>query len=417
MFQKTVLDNGVRIISEHVPHARTVAVGVWVEAGSRDEHDLNSGCSHFVEHMLFKGTVARSGRQIAREFDILGGTGNAFTTREHTCCYATVLDAHLGRLLDLLCDMFLRSTFSKEEVVRERQVILQEISMAEDTPDDLVHDLFATGLWGRHSLGRPVLGSREVVAAMDRKKLRDHVRRLYRPDKIVISAAGNLDHQQFVDLLAPEFSLVQADDSIDVHRTAPPPVAAVKKVYSRDLEQVHLVLGCRGLAADHPDRFTFILLNILLGGNMSSRLFQEIREERGLAYSVYSYVDTFDDCGQLGIYLGVDPESLPASLDVLERELARLRRLPVDSSELNNAMEYAMSGLFLSSENMEARMSRNARNEFTFGRYFSHDDIAALLNRVTDRDIRQLAEQIFSGPLTAAVLGPVDASDIQWGAL
>ncbi|MEW6426440.1 MAG: pitrilysin family protein [Thermodesulfobacteriota bacterium] len=420
MYRKTVLDSGIRITSERVPHCRTVAVGIWVDVGSRDEHDLNNGCCHFIEHMLFKGTGKRSPQQIAIEFDMLGGASNAFTSRENTCYYATVLDNHLEALVDLLADMFLNSLFDREELLRERQVILQEISMVEDQPDDLIHDLFFAQLWGRHPLGKPVLGTREVVASMDPKKLLDHVNTYYLPGNVLISAAGSVDHDRFVELWERRLRGIRRDGGTGNGLVRRPPVELdqpVRRVYAKPLEQVHAVLGTYGLPQNDEDRFVLLLLNVLLGGNMSSRLFQEIRENRGLAYSIYSYVDSFVDSGMLGIYLGVDAETLNESLEVVAEQVGRLAEEAVPEQELANAREFARGGLYISAENMESRMTRNARNEFCFDRYFSYEETAAALDRVTAEDVHLLAKRLFLRPLTAAVVGPMEPHEVRWGGL
>lgn len=414
MYQKSVLDNGVRIITEPVSQNRTVAVGIWVDVGSRDEHDLNNGCGHFVEHMLFKGTANRTAWQIARELDVLGGMSNAFTSRENTCYYATVLDIHLERMMELMADMYRNSLFDPEEVSRERQVILQEINMAEDMPDDQIHDLFAAQLYGRHPLGKTVLGSREVVAAMDAQKLREHVSAYYTPDRVVISAAGNVDHEAFVDICRKNFEyMAKASQQVPARRV-PLELAPVRKIYSKPLEQVHAVLGTYGLSAVDPDRFALILLNIILGGNMSSRLFQEIREKRGLAYSIYSFVESFLDSGYLGVYLGVDRDTVNESIEVINDELKRLKIELVSGQELVDAKDFAKGSLYLSAEGMESRMSRNARNEYCFGQFVSFEEVAAEIDHVTSEDVLQLAERIFGRELTASVLGPLNQNEIQW---
>jgi len=416
MYNKTVLPNGVRIISEQVPHCRTVAVGVWVDVGSRDEHDLNNGSGHFVEHMLFKGTARRNSQEIARELDVLGGLSNAFTSRENTCYFATVLDSHLPRLVDLLTDMFCRSLFEEEEVLRERQVILQEINMAEDMPDDQIHDLFCAQLWGHHPLGKTVLGSREVVAAMDSQKLLEHVQNFYTPDRIVVAAAGNVEHETFVSLLQNSFvvnSKGKAARQI-FSRKGPTFLKPSRKVYSKPLEQVHAVLGTYGLSSIDSDRYTFILLNIIWGGNMSSRLFQEIREKRGLAYSVYSFVDSYIDSGYLGVYLGVDRETVNEAFDVIGEQVGLLRDDLVHDQELSDAKDYAKGGLFLSAENMEARMTRNARNEYCYGRFIPVEEVVEAIDRVSPEDIRQLARRLFCRDFSVAVLGPIKQSEINW---
>ena len=413
MHHKTVLDNGVRIITEKVAHCRTAAVGVWVDVGSRDEHSLNNGCAHFVEHMFFKGTAKRSAQQIARELDTLGGTANAYTTRENTCFYATVLDSHLPQLVELFGDLFKNSLFSEEEVERERQVILQEFAMVEDTPDEQLHDLFVADLWGSHSLGYPVLGRREVVAAMDSAKLHHYVEQAYAPGKIVIAAAGNIDHDHFVDLWQRYFA--DADRGADpLARQLPTEQQVCRKVYTKPLEQLHLVLGTYGLSLTSPDRYTLYLLNVLLGGNMSSRLFQEIREKRGLAYSIASDVSGYSDSGYLSISLGIEPRSANEVLELAGCEVRRFGEEPVGEEELANAREYVRAGLYLSADNMDARMTRLARNEFCFGRFVSLDEVADAFVQVTAEDIRALGANLFSRQLAGAAIGAVEENQIDW---
>lgn len=416
MFEKTVLDNGIRIITEKIP-SRTVSVGLWLDVGSRDEEPGNNGCSHFVEHMLFKGTTRRSARQIAQELDMLGGMSNAFTSSETTSYYATVLDDQLERLVDLLADTFLDSLFEEEEVVREREVILQEISMVEDTPDDRIHELFSAGIWGGHPLGQTVLGRREVVAAMDSATLREYVRRWYRPDRLVIAGAGNVEHGEFCRLWQGSLGNLAAAGGVAPARERPALLPPVRKVHRKALEQAHLVLGTYGLPLVAEERYSLYLLHILLGGNMSSRLFQEVREKEGLAYSIFSYLSSFTDSGFLGIYLGVDPAALNRSMELVAREIRALRRDGVDPGLLENAREYARAGIFLSAENMETRMTRIARNELTFGRNLPFAEIVAGFDRVRVEDIVALAGQLFARPLSATVLGPVKAKEVAWSLL
>ncbi len=406
--RKTLLDNGVRIITEREP-SRLVSLGIWVEVGSRDEDDGNNGSAHFAEHMLFKGTRRRDAQQIAREFDILGGMSNAFTSNEHTCYYATVLDSRLAGAIDLLADIFFNSLFSQTEIELERQVILQEIAMVEDTPDDRVHELFSGRFWQGHPLANTVLGRPEVVAEMAGKRLRDYVRRKYQPGRIIIAAAGNVEHESFVELWRPWLDKLIAPKRI-MPRWQPPPAAGPGSliVVKRPLEQEHLVLGCAGLAGDSADRYALLLLNTILGGNMSSRLFQEIREKRGLAYSVYSYLVSHSDCGYAGVYLGVDPGSLPEVLGLVRHELRRLHQEAVTKAELADAVDYVRAGMYLAAENMESRMTRLARNEYSFGRSISMEEVAADLEKVSPEDLLALAGRIFgTGPLTMAAIGPV----------
>jgi predicted Zn-dependent peptidase len=389
-------------------------VGIWVDVGARDEHDLTNGCSHFVEHMLFKGTPSRSASQIAVELDVLGGMSNAFTSKDATCYYGMVIDSQLPRLVDLLTDFFLHSLFEDEEIEREREVVLQEISMVEDTPEEQVHELFERLLWGVHPLGNTILGSPEVVAAMDRRKLLDHVQTFYTPGRIVIAAAGNVQHQNFCDLISASLSSLPQPAATAHNRTAPQEQPAIRKVYVKPLEQAHVTLGSYGIAVTSEERYKLMLLNILLGGNMSSRLFQEIREKRGLAYSVHSYIDSYSDSGYLGMYLGVNPVNLNESLAVIQDELDKISSSPVSMSELANAKDYARAGLLLAADNLEMRMTRIARNELYFGRHVDFDEVLAGLTDVSAEDVLRLAGNLFNRGMTAAVLGPVAEEDVQW---
>ena len=419
MYKKTVLDNGVRVITERIPHTRTVSVGLWVDVGARDEHDLNNGCAHFLEHMFFKGTHSRSAQMIAMELDVLGGTANAFTSNEQTCFFATVMDDRLSRYMELLSDLFLNSVFAEDEVERERQVILQEISMVEDTPDERIHELFSAQLWGRHPLANTVLGSREVVGSMNTRKLVDYVERYYRPEKILIAAAGNLDHKHFVELCNEKFPGIRADEgAAGATRVMPAEQSPLRKVYTRPLEQVHMILGTYGLPVDSDDRYKLALLNTILGGNMSSRLFQEIREKRGLAYSVYSYLVPFADSGYMGVYMGVDRETVNEAVSLSTVEIEKIATEPVTEEELMNAKDYTKVTLFLANENTEARMIRIARNEFYFNRYISFDNVVAGIDIVTIDEIMDLSARLFRDKdFFAAALGPLENGDIDWKSL
>lgn len=414
-YQKTVLDNGIRIITEKIP-SRTVSAGIWVDVGARDEQPHNNGSAHFVEHMLFKGTPNRTAREIAQELDTLGGMSNAFTSGETTSYYATVLDDQVERIVGLMGDIFLNSLFEEEEVVREREVVLQEISMVEDTPDDRIHELFTGELWGEHPLGYTVLGRREVVASMDAAGLREYMRREYAPEKIVIAASGNVDHARFCRLWQEQLGAL-AGAKKRAHREPPAVRTPVRKLYKKNLEQAHLVLGTYGLPLVAPERYALYLLHVLLGGNMSSRLFQEVREKEGLAYSIYSYLSSFTDSGYLGVYLGVDPAVVNKAMAVVAREIKALRQNSVSAALLDRAKDYAKAGIFLSAENMESRMTRIARNELTFGRYISVDEVVEGFDQVRCADIGDLAERLFCSPLFAAVLGPLKAKDIDWNPL
>ncbi|MDZ7642029.1 MAG: pitrilysin family protein [Desulfurivibrio sp.] len=417
MFRLSELANGVRIVTEAAP-SKVVAVGIWIEVGARDEHDLTSGCSHFVEHMLFKGTSRRSAHQIAREFDVMGGMANAFTATEATCVQATVLADRLPQAADLLADIVLAPAFAPAEVENEREVIGQEIAMVEDTPDDLIHDLFNRQLWGRHPLGNPVLGSPRVVGALNPEHLRDFHHRHYIPKRILIAAAGQLEHEQFCKLWQDSFGAlttpVGAGSRATAERQAPRFVEPERRVHDRGLEQLHLMLGTYGPAENDPERYAFHLLNTILGGNMSSRLFQEIREKRGLAYAVFSYLNSHSDSGNFGLYLGVDPLAAEEAAGLAAQEIRRLRREPVTAGELSEARDYARALIMLAEENMEARMSRLARNTITFGREVPLAETLEKLEKVSIDDIMAVAEQTFSRPLSGVALGPLDDELLDW---
>lgn len=409
MYNKTVLDNSIRIITERIEQSRTVAIGIWVDVGSRDEHEMNNGCAHFVEHMLFKGTDNRSAQQIAVELDILGGMSNAFTSNETTCFYSTILDDQVVKLVDLFSDIFLNPRFTAEEVEREKQVILQEISMVEDTPDDQIHELFSSLLWGNHPLGNTVLGSRKVVSTIKPHHLRQYVHQYYTPDKILITAAGNIDHQEFCHLWQKKFSTITKNTDSTPPRTSPTKQKPLQQTYIKPLEQVHMVMGAYGLPGNSQDRYAMFILNILLGGNMSSRLFQEVREKRGLAYAVYSYLSAFSDSGYLAIYLGIGKESVNEALDLVNKETHILMHDEVSGTDLANAKNYTKAGIFLTAENMEARMTRLARNELTFGHYVSTEEIAAGVEQVSASDVLKLADRLFGRQnLTCAAIGQLE---------
>lgn len=417
MYRQTTLANGVRIVTE-AADSRVASVGVWVEVGARDEHDLNNGAAHFIEHMLFKGTARRDAQQIARELDVMGGMANAFTSTESTCLYATVLADQLPRLADLFSDMVLSSRFDPDEVEHEREVILQEIAMVEDTPDDQIHDLFNRQLWGRHPLGNTVLGSREVIAALSARHLNDYVRKHYRPERMLIAGAGRIDHDRFCALWHDAFSAADSGGKkgADQRRT-PEAQAPSRKIFPKPLEQAHLVLGTYGLSETSPQRHALHVLNVILGGNMSSRLFQEIREKRGLAYSVFSFLNCHSDSGSLAIYLGVDPASADEALELVSLEIDRLCREQVANPVLNEARDYAQAVVLLAEENMEARMTRLARNEINFNRHVPVEELIDSIGQVTPAQVREVAEMIFAQPLTGVALGPLGPEALNWKSL
>ena len=404
---KTTLKNGIRIVSKTMPHARSVSMGVWVNVGARDESELESGLSHFIEHMIFKGTSKRSAFQIAKEFDAIGGHTNAFTAMENTCYHARVMDTHTETMVDVLSDIFINSVFDPAEVDKERPVILQEIGMVEDSPEEYVHVLSGHNFWGDNPLGRSILGSPQNIIQFDAPMIKKFFSRLYQPERIVISAAGKLDHHHLVDLVQPAFETIQPGNGIPQRIT--PQGCSVVDLNHRELEQMHICLSAKGLSITDPRRYTFSLLNTILGGNMSSRLFQEVREKRGLAYSVYSFISSHGDTGMFGVYVGVAPERAQETTQLVLNEIHRLRKERVDTSELKGAIEYTKGGLMLASESIDNQMVRSAQNEIHFGCEIPLQKIIDNVESVTPEDILALANDLFHPrQMALTLLGPVN---------
>jgi len=405
---KTTLKNGIRIVTKNMPYARSVSMGVWVNVGARDESALESGLSHFIEHMIFKGTKKRSAFQIAKEFDAIGGNTNAFTTMENTCYYARVIDSHTETMVDILSDIFVNSVFDPGEVDKERPVILQEIGMVEDSPDEYVHMLSGQNFWGENPLGRSILGTPENLARFDAPIIKNFFHRLYQPDRIVISAAGNIDHPRLVELVEPVFGTIASQDGFPQREI--PRGCSVVDLNHRNLEQLHICLSSRGLSITDPRRYACSLLNTILGGNMSSRLFQEIRERRGLAYSVYSFISSHVDAGMFGFYMGVDPSRAQETTRLVLEELDRIKNEPVESSELTGAIEYTKGSLLLASESADNQMVRSAQNEIHFGDDIALQTIIEKIEAVGADDIQDLANDLFNrSQMTLTSLGPLDA--------
>lgn len=381
------------VLTERMPHVRSVAIGVWVKVGSRYEKGERAGISHFIEHLLFKGTETRSAEEIARAIDSVGGTLDAFTSREHTCLYAKVLGEHLPLAVDLLSDLLLHPRVDPVDLENERRVVLEEIKMVEDDPDDLIHDLFAQQLWRDHPLGRPVLGSRQTLSAITRQDVLDHLRDFYQPDRVIVAAAGDLEHGKVVDLIRSALGAWQGR-AIAVNGSSPVSYHTVHHE-ERDSAQLHLVLGAEGLPYNHRERYAFYLLNAILGSSMSSRLFQEIREKRGLAYSIYSYQASYQDSGLLAVYAGTSAESHRQVVDLIRAEFARLREGPVDLEEFRRAKEQLKGNLLLGLESTSSRMTRLAKTEIYFQRYFDLDEIIRGIDGVSPEAFAELNRSLF----------------------
>jgi len=405
MVTREVLPTGLRLITESMPHVRSVSIGVWLTRGSRHESGDLGGIAHFVEHMLFKGTATRSAEDIAQEIDSIGGQLDAFTAKEYASYYIKVLDEHLPTAIDLLSDIVMNPRLDAEDIEKEKKVILEEIKMVEDTPDDLVHELFTQHFWEGHSLGRPILGSKETVESFTSEILRQYFRNAYVAPNLIVSAAGNIEHARVRELVERAFAALPP--------AAPPFEDTVPRVVpqvllrSKELEQSHVCLGTNSYQQNHPDRYVSYIMNTVLGGSMSSRLFQNVREKRGLAYAVFSGLSAYRDAGNITIYAGCSNDAVPEVVDLCVEELRALKQTPVPDTELRRAKDHLKGSLMLSLENTASRMSHLARQEIYFERHFGLDETLAGVERVTAADVTRVASDLFSnGSLAATVVGP-----------
>ena len=411
MYRKTDLDNRLRIVTEKIEHVKSVSVGIWVNIGSRDEREGEEGISHLIEHMIFKGTARRSALEIAKEIDQVGGMSNAFTSKEFTCFHAKVMGDHLPMVTDLLTDIFLESLFDPEDLERERQVILQEIRMVEDTPDELVHVMFSENLWPGQPVGKPVMGTMESVSAISRDDIQRYLERTYQPPKIVVAAAGDVDHDRVVELISPAFSALPQGTLAEPG--AAPKVVTGMNIVTKDLEQEHICLGTVFPGIMDDKRYAAAILNVILGGNMSSRLFQEIREKRGLAYAVYSFFSAYADTGMLGIYAGVDPRQAAETVRLVAAELEKFRRGQLDAAELKAAQEHLKGSIVLGSESVDNRMTRLAKNEITYKRNIDFDEVIEAVDKVTMDEVVALANEFLQPEsLSLTALGPLEESGL-----
>ncbi len=406
MQRKTTLTNGIRVVTEHMSDVHSASVGFWVESGSRHEAGPLNGISHFLEHMLFKGTSRRSALDIARETDSFGGSLNAFTAREYSCYYAKVLSHRLPEAVDLLSDLVLNSTLDTAEIEKERRVILQEISMVEDTPEDHVHDLFSEKIWHRHPLGLPVLGKAASVESITRGDLQQLLNQRYLGQNIIVTAAGKLDHDLFCRWIETAFSSLPAGQVRS--RCDLPLYQTGTYLLKKPLEQVHLCLGCKALPQTHDDRFALQVLNTILGASMSSRLFQRVREERGLAYSIYSYLNCHSDAGTLVVYCGTAADELPQVFSLIMEQFRSLKNGLIEADEVSMAREQIKGNLLLSLEGSDSRMSRIARNEIYFGDQPELQSIIDCLDRVDVDSVARVARNILvADSLTLQAVGKV----------
>ncbi len=408
---REVLPSGLRVIAEPLNDFSSVSVGVWVLTGSRDESPSKTGISHLIEHLAFKGTPSRSARQIALEVDSLGGSLNAFTSKEFTSFHARVLGEALPQAMEILGDVTLQSVFRQSDLEKEREVVIQEIMMVEDAPEDLIHELHNREFFSGHSLGWPILGTQDSLKGMERQDVLSYHRERYRSESIILTAAGALNPHRLIEEIETSFGGLHAG-SCEFTRTSPCPSPGVHLV-SRPLEQVHFCVGYEGIRVSHEDRYALYLLNTILGGGMSSRLFQSIREERGLAYSVYSYHSVYEDAGLLTIYCGPGPEGFAESLELIRNEVDDLSTSPVTDEELATAKRQLKGNLLLGLESTANRMNQLARNEIYFGRQIPPLEIEEGIDSVAADEIRDLAARLFTpGRQALTVIGPVDEAAV-----
>ena len=411
MVTAETLASGLRLVTESMPHVRSVTVGVWLTRGSRHESDAESGVAHFLEHMLFKGTTSRSAQQIAQTIDSIGGQLDAFTAKEHASYYIKVLDEHLPIAFDLLSDMVLRPALAPADIEKEQAVILEEIKMVEDAPDDLVHEMFSERFWSKHPLGRPILGTPQTVRSFSASAMRDYFRRTYVAQNVVIAAAGNLEHARIREIVERTFSALP--DLTPTEITQPPAVTPGLAQRHKEIEQSHICIGTPAYPQAHEDRHAVYVLNTILGGSMSSRLFQHIREERGLAYAVFSNLTTYSDAGMITVYAGCANDKVSEVIDLTLAELRDLRTTLVPEEELRRAKDHLKGSLMLSLENTSSRMAHLARQELYYGRHFTLDETLQSIERVADADVKRVAEDLFQDSgLVATVVGPKGGSPL-----
>ena len=410
---KHALPNGLVVLTETMSHVRSVSVGVWVRNGSRCELLEENGLAHFIEHMVFKGTERRSAEAIAREMDSIGGMLDAFTSKEQICFNAKILDEHLPIAFDVIADLVLRPKFDADDVKKERQVVLEEIKMDLDNPEYLLHDIFTRGFWPQHPLGRPILGTPETVRTFSREALCARFGNWFAPDHLVVTAAGNVTHEQVLDLVQREFGHMEPS-GLPPNDGAPRTQAPIHLETKRDLEQVHLCIGVPSVPLGHEHRFGIAVLNNLLGGGMSSRLFQNIREKQGLAYAVFSELTPYSDAGMMTVYAGTAADTVGQVIDLTIQEFRALKEALVTEEELRRSKNHLKGSLMLSLESTSSRMSNLARQELYFGRFYSLDEILAGIEAVTREELQSLARQYLqSDQIAVTVLGPLNGFTLE----
>ena len=392
-------------MTEEIDHVRSAAIGIWVGAGSRDEREGYEGTSHFIEHMLFKGTEHRSARALAESLEAVGGQLNAFTTKEYTCYYAKILDEDLDLAIDVLSDMFFSSLFDEKEIEKEKNVVIEEIKMYEDSPDEIIHDVFSELVWNDHPLGKPILGTEESIRSLSRDKIMHFLTEYYAPDNIVISVAGKIKHDDVVAKLSPIFGTFNRGGRRVLEGT--PTGQTIEYYQKKDTEQMHILLGVPGLGQDDEDIYAMHIFNNILGGGLSSHLFQEIREQRGLAYSVFSYHSTYVDTGLFSIYAGTSPINTQEVIACILEELREFKQKGISAEELERTKAQIKGGLYLGLEAVSSRMSRLGKTELTYNRVLSPEEVVEKLEKVTLEDVLRVIGRLWQkDKISIMTLGP-----------
>ena len=408
MFQKNSLINGIRVVTEHISYVNSVSIGVWVKVGSRHESLTNNGVSHFIEHMLFKGTKNRTAKEIANAIDKIGGQLNAFTSKECTCYYTKVLDSHFDIALDVLADMLLNSNFNEDEIEKEKGVVIEEIGMYEDTPEDLVHDLFTQGVWSQNALGMSILGTEETLNQMTREDILSYLNSSYTPENIVISVVGNFNQNDIIEKIRTYFEKVTCEKNCSI-AIEKPDFSPRYIVRSKDTEQIHLCLGFNGVDITSRDFYPMLIMNNVFGGAMSSRLFQKIREERGLAYSVFSYPSSFQDCGLFSIYAGMKASQLKTVSELVMEEIHDIVSKGISEEELFDSKEQLKGSYILGLESTSGRMISIGKSELLLNKINSPAEILEKIDKVDMAGVNAVIKAVFdTNKMGAAVIGSVD---------
>lgn len=413
MFNKIVLENGLRIVTENIPYVKSVSIGVWIEAGSRFENQNINGISHFIEHMLFKGTENRTAKEIAESIDSVGGQLNAFTSKECTCFYAKVLDEHLPLAVDVLADMIFNSKFDEEDIVKEKNVVLEEINMYEDSPEDLVHDLICQTMFDGHPLAYPILGNREILEKIDRKDVINYYNLHYTPNNTVVSIAGNFNTDEAVELISKYFLNWGAVEKKEIKQN-PPMFYRRVMGKNKNTEQLHFCLGMNGVPQGTNEMYYIMVLNNILGGSMSSRLFQKIREERGLTYSIYSYPSSYKDTGMFSIYAGLNPNYVTTVLQLITEEIDKIKNGGLTSDEVYKSKEQLKGNYILGLESTSSRMSSMGKSELLHGKMYKPKEILKMIDNVHKEDVERIAKEVLDfNKLNFAFVGDVNRHQIE----